>query len=131
MQFLLDTNVCVGYLRGDARVVRRLTAEDIVSCAISVITVAELTYGAELARDPVAAATLVRGFVAPLQEYPLAPVIPEYARQKARLRRSGQIIEDFDLLIGATAVVYGLTLVTNNTKHLARLDGIALADWTV
>lgn len=39
-------------------------------------------------------------------------------------------IEDFDLLIGATAVTNDLTLVTNNVKHMNRINGIRLEDWT-
>lgn len=46
---------------------------------------------------------------------PIGRVLHEYARQKAALRRTGRIVNDFDLLIGATAIVHGLTLVTWNT----------------
>lgn len=53
-----------------------------------------------------------------------------FAAEKARLAKAGQIIPDFDLLIGTTAIVHGMTLVTNNTKHFQRLKGIELEDWT-
>jgi tRNA(fMet)-specific endonuclease VapC len=53
-----------------------------------------------------------------------------YAKEKARLRKAGTPIDDFDLLIGATAVTHKLIMVTNNTKHFKRINGIKLEDWT-
>ncbi len=38
-------------------------------------------------------------------------------------------LDDFDLLIGATALEAGMKLVTNNTRHLARIPGLDLEDW--
>ena len=48
---------------------------------------------------------------------------------KAQLRRQGSLIEDFDLLVAATAWVNGLTLVTNNTAHFGRVGGLTLDNW--
>lgn len=42
---------------------------------------------------------------------------------------SGKMIEDFDLLIGCTAVANGLVMVTDNTKHFSRIEGIVLENW--
>jgi tRNA(fMet)-specific endonuclease VapC len=39
-------------------------------------------------------------------------------------------VDDFDILIGATAIVHGLTLVTNNTRHFENISGLALEDWS-
>ena len=61
---------------------------------------------------------------------PIAGAIPKYAQVKAQLRRQGQLLDDFDLLIGATALAHQLTLITNNTKHFAHFAGIRLEDWT-
>ena len=38
-------------------------------------------------------------------------------------------IEDFDLLIGCTAVAKGLVMVTNNIKHYSRIEGIQIENW--
>ena len=53
----------------------------------------------------------------------------EFGRQKARLSRMGTIIEDFDIAIGAAAVVLGARLATLNARHMARLEGLAIEDW--
>jgi tRNA(fMet)-specific endonuclease VapC len=60
----------------------------------------------------------------------ISEAIPTYAKERARLESMGRPLDDFDLLIGATAIAHGMTLVTNNTKHFQRLKGIRLEDWT-
>jgi tRNA(fMet)-specific endonuclease VapC len=39
------------------------------------------------------------------------------------------IHDDFDLLIGATALHNDLTLVTDNTKHFVNFDGLKVENW--
>lgn len=53
-----------------------------------------------------------------------------YAKEKARLRKAGTMLDDFDLLIGVTSIMHNLTMVTNNTEHFKRIKGISLEDWT-
>lgn len=47
------------------------------------------------------------------------------------MEKSGNIIEDFDLMIGTTGVIGDLTVVTHNTKHFNRIEGIKLEDWAI
>ena len=47
----------------------------------------------------------------------------------ADLHRSGRLITDADILIAATALIGGLTLVTNNTDHFGRVAGLACDSW--
>lgn len=61
---------------------------------------------------------------------PIFPSLDIYAKEKSRLRKKGRIVDDFDLLIGATAIFNNLTLVTRNSKHFERLNGIDIEDWT-
>ena len=49
-----------------------------------------------------------------------------FGRERSRLRAEGNLIGDFDLLIGATAVRHGLTLLTNNRRHFERLADLAI-----
>ncbi len=53
----------------------------------------------------------------------------EFGRQKARLSRTGTIIEDFDIAIGSAAVVLGARLATLNARHMMRLQALAIEDW--
>jgi tRNA(fMet)-specific endonuclease VapC len=54
---------------------------------------------------------------------------PLYADIKAGLRERGELIDDFDLLIGASAVKSKLILVTENIKHLKRIPNIKIENW--
>ena len=50
--------------------------------------------------------------------------------EKVRLRKIGKPINDeFDLLIGVTAIENQLTLVTDNIKDFKMLDGIQIENW--
>jgi predicted nucleic acid-binding protein len=49
---------------------------------------------------------------------------------KAQLEISGNRLDDFDLIIASCAMAHNLTLVTNNTKHFRRIDGLKLTNWT-
>jgi predicted nucleic acid-binding protein len=46
------------------------------------------------------------------------------------LKTKGRICDDMDILIAAFCKAYGLTLVTNNTKHFENIPGLLLADWS-
>jgi tRNA(fMet)-specific endonuclease VapC len=52
-----------------------------------------------------------------------------YAQIKAKLKREGKILDDFDILIAATALANDCILVTNNVKHFERIDDIKLENW--
>jgi tRNA(fMet)-specific endonuclease VapC len=52
-----------------------------------------------------------------------------YSRIRLDLRRRGQYIGDTDMFIAAMALSHGAILVTHNTKHFSRVDGLQLEDW--
>jgi predicted nucleic acid-binding protein len=47
----------------------------------------------------------------------------------AALKKAGQLIEDADILIAASCIVHNYTLVTDNIKHLERIDGLQIENW--
>ena len=51
------------------------------------------------------------------------------AENYALLKRSGILIEDDDILIGAVAIAHNGILVTNNARHLSRIQDIILEVW--
>ena len=59
----------------------------------------------------------------------IAPALEICADQKAVLRRNGRLIDDFDILIGSTALAHGLTLFTRNTWHFANIANLPLENW--
>lgn len=47
-----------------------------------------------------------------------------FAEQRAKLRKENRLIDNFDLLIGSTAVYYNLELLTDNVKHFERIENL-------
>ena len=98
--------------------------------AISEITLAELMYGTECSANPEKNKARLEILLLNLKILGIREALQEYALEKARLTKAGAPVGDFDLLIGATAIHHNMTLVTNNTRHFERLQGISLEDWT-
>lgn len=131
MQYLLDTNICVFILRQKYGVGERMLQAGVSNCFISELTYAELLYGAECSDNPEKNKTLIGRFLSRIRVIPIKDAIPLFAKEKARLRKEGTLVEDFDLLIGTTAVKEGLTMVTENTRHFQNIDSIQLENWVV
>jgi predicted nucleic acid-binding protein len=69
----------------------------------------------------------LRDFLSDFAILPLTdPIAERFARMRASLRQQGQLIPNLDLLIAATAIEEGLTLITRNVRHFARIPGLEL-----
>ena len=102
----------------------------IQNCFISEITLAELKFGVENSKNPKKNQKALDNFMSGVKIIPIFEGIDFYAKEKAKLRKKGNPVDDFDLLIGATAVSFGLTMVTNNLKHFDNISNIKLENWT-
>jgi len=100
------------------------------NCFISEITLAELKFGVENSEKPEKNLQTLVKFLTGVKILPIFHSLDVYAKEKARLRKAGTQIDDFDLLIGVTSVTHNMTMVTNNTDHFKRINGINLEDWT-
>ena len=134
-QYLLDTNICVFYLRGKFNIAQKIKDAGSENCFISEITILELEYGIENAEPQYQVAQrlsfhkfvdLFNGRILPIR-----PCFSVFAKQKVRLRRKGLPISDFDALIGSTALALGFTMVSENVREFERLEGIDLENWVV
>ena len=131
-QYLLDTNVCVFLLRGQYAIDKKLDNVGLENCHISEITEAELKYGAELGRRKGLRQRMehLNDFLASINILPISDAIDLYASEKARLRLAGTPADDdFDLLIGCTAIVNDMVMVTENLKHFKNYADIRLENW--
>ena len=131
MKHLLDTNILINHIRG-----KEIISIDILEegAGISIITLGELYYGASKSKNPQKTLSIVRGV---LQDLGLqiqtldAEIMSEFGKMKAELEIKGTRLEDFDLLIAATAKVQNLILVTKNLKHFKRITGLKLYEPTL
>lgn len=131
-QYLLDTNICVFLLRGQYDVDKKIDEVGLENCHISEITMAELKYGAKLGRKKgiKQRAQGLDSFLSSIQILPISNAIDLYASEKARLRLAGTPADDdFDLLIGCTAIVNDLIMVTENIKDFKNFSNIKLENW--
>ena len=128
-QYLLDTNICIYFIKGLYNLDSKLKEVGPRNCFISEITLAELKFGVENSKAQKKNRTVLDNFLSGIQILPIFPALDIYAKEKARVRKSGKIIDDFDLLIGSTAITFDLIMVTNNTRHFERLTNLKLQDW--
>lgn len=130
MQYLLDTSICVFFLRGllDHNIIIKDKGLD--NCYISQITVFELRFGAENSENSKKSHKAVDRFIQGLSIIPIYGCEKKYAEEKVRLRKNGTPMHDeFDLLIAITAIENKLTLVTDNVKHFENFEDLKIENW--
>lgn len=128
-KYLLDSNICIYFLRGKKGVDSIIKKVGWENCCISQMTFAELLYGAECSQNVERNKREVVSFCNDMPTLGIDDVIEEYARQKAILRRKGTPIDDIDILIGCTAIVNDCIMVTENVKHIGKLENINIENW--
>ena len=129
MKFLLDSNICIHFLRGKYNIIEKLNEVGIDNCAISEITLAELVFGAEKSDNPKKNHKLIEKFIGQLSILPIFDAFQTYGKEKVRLQSEGKMISDFDLLIGCTSIENDLIMVTENIKEFDRIKGIKIENW--
>lgn len=127
--YLLDTCICVFLFRGKHNIQNRLNEIGCHNCYISEVTIAELKYGIEKCGNPLQEAEKLSRFIEKVNIVPFSEAINLYAFEKARLNKLGTPIEDFDLLIGCSALARNLIMVTDNEKHFNRIQNLSIENW--
>jgi tRNA(fMet)-specific endonuclease VapC len=128
-KYLLDTNICIYFLKGLYDLDTKIDKVLIENCFVSEITIAELKFGVENSESKEKNRKTVNDFVSKFTIIPVFNSIDVYAKEKARLRKKGLPLDDFDLLIGSTAISNNLILVTRNISDFKRLEGIEIENW--
>ncbi|MEN0046501.1 MAG: PIN domain-containing protein, partial [Bacteroidota bacterium] len=112
------------------RIKEKIKDVGIDNCFVSEITIAELTYGATKSTNYEKHIGEVVKMEQLFSIIPIYDSFQAYAIEKVRLQKQGILIPDFDLLIGTTSVKHGLVMVSNNEKHLSRIENIVIENWT-
>ena len=133
-KYLLDTNILIDFLDEVPSVVEHVLSVGTQLCCISVISLHELYYGANLARE-----TKEEYYFKELEkintllEYftvlDLTSHGEEYARIKYALRKKGKPVDEFDMLIASQAIVRGLIVVTDNLRHFENMPDVRVENW--
>ena len=94
-KYLLDTNICIFFLKGQYELNKKITDLGEENCFISEITVAELKYGIENSKTIEAMRVIVEAFIPKFAIIPIYNSLNIYAKEKASLRKQGLLIDDF------------------------------------
>lgn len=133
LRYLLDTSVYCQPIRPRplAACQNRWQHHGDHRLAVPVVAVAELEYGLFL-KDSDRLWSAYRSILK--DRLPIFDFDPSsasiFAELKARQRRVGETIDDFDLTIAAIAVAHDLTVVTLNYRHFRSIQGLRWEDWS-
>lgn len=126
-KYLLDTCTCIAIIKEKPNVVGQLRKVGIDECKIPDITLAELYFGAyksgriEHFEDVVEIMKL-------FEQYPISE-LKKYGEIRWQLESKGMKIGDMDMFIAATALEEDLIVVTGNTDHFSRIEGLKVENW--
>lgn len=127
MNYLVDTDQVVDYLKGKPKAVELLINLLDKGLSISIITYGEIYEGIYFGQD---SKTTQRGFLQFLRGVNVLPLnrtaMKEFARIRGKLRQEGKLIGDPDIMIAATAITNNLVLITGNKKDFQRIEGLEL-----
>lgn len=125
--YLIDTDFLIDATGGIRRAVETIARLEPEGIAVSIVTVAEFYEGAFRFLESEAVLAEFRMLLEPYRVLPVTDsVAGRFGRVRASLRRQGRLIPDMDLLIAATALEAGLTLVTRNRRHFERIPELRL-----
>ena len=129
MKYLIDTDWIINYLKGDEKTVNALENFYGRGFAISVISFAEIYEGIfyyegekrdKLERD-------FKNFLEGVTVLNVDENIGEiFGKLRSQLRKEGNLIDNFDLLIASTALWHNLYLLSNNVKHFKRIKDLEI-----
>ncbi|MES1179358.1 MAG: PIN domain-containing protein [Myxococcales bacterium] len=133
MKYVLDTNVVSLLMKGDPNVIGRLKATSRADVCMPQPVIAEISYGIQrLSRSKKAALAsrfdLLKGEIGRLAWSD--EVSEAFGGIKSGLERKGERIEDFDAAVAAHALANGYVLATANRKHMKRVPGLQVEDWS-
>ena len=137
MIYLPDTNAFSAYLAGRSPqlTARMRAAFEAGELRLSVMVLAELTFGAEKIRANLSDTKFTRRVDALRKQVEIEPLgkdFPDhYANVRVQWERTGWKIGDRDTIIAAHALALGAVMVTRNVSEFARVPGLKVENWEV
>ncbi|HQU41979.1 MAG: hypothetical protein B7Z73_08370 [Planctomycetia bacterium 21-64-5] len=131
MSFVVDTDTCSAYIKGHALVYSRFVQYG-GRLYMSTVTLGELALWASLAKAPRKRRNEVRDLLNIVTHLEATvDVAWRFGEVQADLMDRGLQAPDLDLLIAATALVHGYTVVSHNTADFQNVPGLTVVDWLV
>jgi tRNA(fMet)-specific endonuclease VapC len=131
LSFLLDTDTCSAYIKGNKLVFQRFLQYGGQLYA-STITLGELLTWALRAKASLKRLQDIRNLLKLVIVLDVnQDVAWKFGELRAALLDSGMDVPDLDLVNASVAAVHSFTMVTHNTADYKRVPGLPLADWLV
>ena len=130
MRFLIDTNIIIYSLKNAGNVNDNFLKYKDDEMSLSVISYGELVFGAKKSGSVEKNLKTVEYIksIFPLLDV-TSDVMDVFGELKAKIQKTGRIIDDMDLLIASTAIAENMILVTHNTKHFEKIPNLQIQDW--
>ena len=122
--YLIDSDVLIDFLKNRKETVVFLNEINKSGISTSIICVGEILEGLDKNKSKkfLKFIDLINLFNINILE------IIKFSKIRKELRKQGNLIDNFYILIAATCLVNDLTLVTNNLKHFKRIEGLKILD---
>lgn len=128
---LVDTDILSYFLKGNEKVFLRFQEylKDFDHINISIITYYEIASGLTFK----SAEKQLRIF----EEFCSSSAIINLSKDSIKMsaeiyanqRKKGEAVDDIDILIAGIAISNDMVLITNNTKHFGKIDGLEIDNW--
>ncbi|MEA3490953.1 MAG: PIN domain-containing protein [Campylobacterota bacterium] len=117
-KYLIDSDILIYFLKGKKEVVERLSQIPVDDLYISRINYTELIYGAYNSAKINQNLKVIEPFLDSFKVLEFTQISSLiFAKEKARLKKNGNVIADMDLMIASIAIENDCTLISNNIKH--------------
>jgi len=128
----MDSDMCIFAMRGRyPRIQGQMIKLRPHQIKIPSVVKAELLLGALKSDHPKRTGRIVNDFITPFEVVPFSDSATKiYAHIRCDLERVGKPIGPNDLIIAATTIAYGATLVSHNIKEFSRINSLKTVDWT-
>lgn len=124
---LLDTDCVIHCLKGNQRAIHAVRTAEPGGLFLSIVSYAELWEGVFYAHNPEESKPGLQEFMAHVTVLPVTePICRRFGEIRGQLRKTRDLIGDFDTMIAATALEHDLTLLSNNLWHFDRIAGLRL-----
>ena len=134
MTYLLDTNTVSELMRANSKSLAKLQEQSPQTVMIAQPVIAEISFGLKYLGKSKRKTLLEKRWHIYKEELKCVQwtdaVSDSFASIKSALYKRGEPLEDFDIAIAAHALAFNMCLVTNNTKHMKRIKGLSLDDWS-
>ncbi len=127
MKYLIDSDWIIDHLNGVEAVTKKLKKFAASGLCTSIISLAELYEGVYGSKNYEASLDALETFLEGITVLSIdQDTCKIFGKERNKLRKQGNIIGDFDLVIASICLRHNLTLLTNNKNHFERIDSLKI-----